>query len=138
MDGSHQRLTFLSGLCLVEEEELDVLITTRFDIHFNQKITDLKPDFDKFNFMFKEKGMWETHKFVGDTTFVFPFRYLYDLYDAVAELHTEDIYPQHRFMHHVYQYLVKRIPEEKINFLAGEEQAFSHDNRFYGLKRKEQ
>lgn len=137
MQGSHPRSTFVHGLCLVEEEPLDFLICTRFDIKFNQKITDLNVDYTKFNFFFKEKVMWDSHKFVTDTFFAFPIPYLYDMADAIQELCSEDLFHNHTFMHHLYGYVEKRIGTENINFICGEEQAFSHDNRFYKLVRTE-
>jgi hypothetical protein len=136
-EGSHPRSTFVYGLCLVEEEELDFIICTRFDIKFNQKITDMNVDFDKFNFIFKEGTMWDSHKFVSDTFFAFPRKYLYDLADSVQELCHEDKYPGHTFMHHIYEYVIKRIGENNVNFLCGDEQALSHQNRFFDLVRTE-
>jgi hypothetical protein len=135
---SHPRSTFMYGLCLVEEEDLDVLICTRFDIKFNQKITDLNVNYEKFNFLFKEKVTWDTDQFVTDNLFILPFRYFYDLADSIEELCKEELYPPHTFMHHIYRYIVKRLGEDNVHFIAGEEQGFSHDNRFYELVRTEQ
>lgn len=136
-EGSHPRSTLIHGLCLVEEEELDFLICTRFDIKFNQKVTDWNIDYTKFNFFFKEKSMWDSHKFVTDTLFAFPHSMLYDLTDAMQALCSDGHYAPHTFMHHIYGYVLPRVGEENVHFIHGDEQALSHDNRFYELVRTE-
>ncbi len=136
-EGSHPRSTFVHGLCLIEEEPIDVVVCTRFDIRFNQKLTDMNVDWNKFNFIFKEKEMWEREQFVSDTFYVIPMKYLYDAADAVQDLCSEGLYPPHTFMHHLYRYVEKRIGKDSINFICGDEEAFSHDNRFYELVRTE-
>jgi len=135
--GSYPRSTFMHGLCLVEDEALDILICTRFDIHFNQKIIDLNVDYEKFNFLFKEKVTWDSNKFVCDNFFVIPFKYLYSLADAIENLQSDGLYPPHTFMHHIYDYIVTEVGEKNVHFIAGDEQGFSHDNRFYKLVRTE-
>ena len=136
-EGSHPRSTFMHGLCLVEEEALDILICTRFDIHFHQKITDLNIDYEKFNFLFKEKVTRDSNKFVSDNLFILPFKYLYNLANAVEKLQSDGLYQPHTFMHHIYDYVVAELGEKNIHFIAGDEQGFSHDNRFYKLVRTE-
>ena len=136
-EGSHPRSTFMHGLCLVEEEDLDFLICTRFDIKFNQKITDMNVDYTKFNFFFKEKGMWESHKFVTDTFFAFPFKNLYCFANSIQEMNNSGMYHPHTFMHHVYNYVEERIGSHEINFICGDEEALSNKNRFFDLVRPE-
>lgn len=136
-EGSHPRSTFMHGLCLVEEEPLDFLICTRFDIKFHTPITQWNVDYSKFNFLFKEKGMWESYNFVTDTLFAFPQPYLYDMADAVETLCQDGKYASHTFMHHIYGYLLSKVATENIHFIHGDEEALSHDNRFYDLVRTE-
>ena len=134
-EGSHPRSTLIHSLSLVEEEPLDFLICTRFDLKLNQKITDMDVDYTKFNFLFKEKDTWKPYKLVSDTILAFPLKYLYDLADAMQDLCSENKFPEHTFSHHIYEYLERRIGTENIHFIFGDEEAFSHDNRFYELMR---
>lgn len=137
-EGSHPRSTLVHGLCLAEEEDIDILICTRFDIKFNLKVTEMDIKWDKFNFFFKEKDVWEDHKFVTDNLFIFPKPYLYELAESVQELCDENLYQGHTFMHHIYRYVEKRVGSENIHFICGDELALSHNNRFYDLVRTEQ
>lgn len=135
--GSHPRSTLMHGLCLVEEEPLDFLVVTRFDLKFNQKITDMNLDFTKFNFIFKEEAMWDSHKFVSDTFFAFPMKHFYGFADALEKLSYSGQHYPHTFMHHIYDFVVKEIGEENVHFICGDEKAFSHQNRFFDLVRTE-
>lgn len=135
-ENSHPRKTFMHSLCLLEDESLDILLCTRFDIKFNQKITDLNVDYTKFNILFKENYLWEAGHYVCDNLFVLPFKYLYSFADAIEEMEN-DKNERRPFMHHVYNPLEAIIGEENIHFMSPElnyEQT-SFSNKFYTLDR---
>ena len=50
---SHQIKTFIKSIELIEDEKLDYVMFTRFDIFFNKgKLKELNFDLNKFNFLF--------------------------------------------------------------------------------------
>ena len=100
MDCSHQVLTYISGLDLVEDEDLDFVICTRPDIHFHKNMKDIDIDYQKFNALFHERGWWDSMHFTTDNYYAFPHDMLsrfklvlYDLYqnpsraEPVIDLH---------------------------------------------------
>jgi hypothetical protein len=48
-EGSHQQLTFLQSLENLIDEDLDLIISTRFDINFKQSLNKYNIDFSKPN-----------------------------------------------------------------------------------------
>lgn len=136
LEGSHMVSTFMHGLCLVEGEDLDVLICTRFDLWWKKKITDLPINYEKFNFLFKERTNWDKNKFVTDNLYVLPFRFFYDFAEAVQNLAKENLFPNHVFMHHIYQYVLAEVGEQNVQFISPVPED-SHNNQFYDLKRIE-
>jgi hypothetical protein len=130
--GSHQRNTYLKGLDILDGEDLDLILCTRFDIRFKKKIFNDNFDSKKFNFCFREQNMWESHNFVTDNLFVFDYKFLKDFKDSLIFIHNTS--PQNQFMHHIYLPVLERIGQENIVFLSDEIE-FSHDNNFYDLVR---
>jgi hypothetical protein len=133
-EGSTIASTYKKSLELLRGEDLDILICTRFDMWFNQSLGSLKVDLNKFNFLFREKGTWESQQFVTDNLYVFPFRYLDNFIKAVNDMITEDKYPYQVFMHHIYEYVVRNIGIENVYFIDGGLHN-SKENQFYQLKR---
>jgi len=134
MIGSHQRTTFLKGLQLLKghSENIDFIITLRFDMNIkNINIDDLQ--FNNFNFLFREKGMWHSHNYICDNFFAFPISNLNILYDSVRIIHEIKNF-NYAFMHHVYEPLLCNLGEEKLNFLSSELYK-SDSNPMYSLYR---
>ena len=72
--GSDQCTTFLKSLKMIEGEDLDFIISTRFDLHFNDKITEIDIDYNKSNFTFKldpSDAKWSDYEFISDLAFYF-------------------------------------------------------------------
>jgi hypothetical protein len=129
--GSNRNETYRKSLQLLEGEDLDFIITTRFDIDFYQKISSLKIDFNKFNFLFREgKTEWEEEKLVCDNIFLLPFKYKEILIDSLTESYQDN----HLYLHKTYFYVLPKIGEENIHFISDVNQ-YSHNNKFYNLIR---
>lgn len=138
LGNSYSRVTYMHGLCLVEDEDLDVIVSTRFDISFKEKITDMNIDYSKFNFLFKEKNMWDSYRFITDNFFVFPKNFLYPFTEAIEIANIESNKEKWTFMlHNVYNPLANIIGENNIHIIHPEVQQFSHDNTYYKLERTE-
>jgi hypothetical protein len=135
-EGSDQRTTYIKSLKELLEEDLDVIISTRFDIEFNKPLSENNIDFNKFNFFFKEaNGWWERHLFTNDALFIFNKKYLNDFIDSVVEFDTNPYRPpNHKDLHPTYRYLVPKIGEENTHFIL-KTHHLTHRNPHYKLIR---
>lgn len=117
-EGSHQQLTFLQSLENLLDEDLDIIISTRFDINFKQNLSKYNIDFDKSNFLFRESdGWWPIHKFTCDNLFVIPKKHLTSWIQSVKNLRENPPRPNPD-LHGLCKYLIELIGEENINFLV--------------------
>lgn len=131
--GSNQLDTMIKALIDIQDEDLDFIVVIRFDTEYLQKIDTFEFDFDKFNFLFKEKNSWDTHKFISDNFFAFPKKHLQTFIDA---LRAEQSKPSREFhdLHNSYNRLKDIIGEESIHFVFDGEH-FSDVNPYFKIKR---
>jgi hypothetical protein len=116
-----QRLTYKQSLELMLGEELDFIISTRFDIIFNSPLSSYNIKFDKFNFLFKEgNGYWEKDKFTCDNLFCFPAKYLQATIDSINEFYVNPYRECCSDLHPLYRYIVPKIGEENTHFIFDE------------------
>ncbi len=134
--GSDQRTTYIKSLEELNEEDLDVIISTRFDIDFTKKLSEHNINFDKFNFFFREaNGWWERHMFTNDALFIFNKRFLKDFIDSIVEFDRNPYRPpNHKDLHPTYRYLIPKIGIENSNFILNS-QHLTHRNPHYKLIR---
>lgn len=129
--------TYYESLKLLEEEDLDFVIITRFDIWFKQNVFK-RLDFTKFNFLFRHLGLWEnvdmpevsldkTWHFTSDCMHAFPMHMKNSFKDSIYEMlgyNTGN--DKHNFrtsngtLHNIYDFLTKRISPDDINFCFNE------------------
>jgi hypothetical protein len=133
---SDLRTTYKKSLESMIEEDIDLIVSTRFDILFNDSISNYNIDPEKFNFFFREKGWWDNHRYTADPQYfsVFPKKYSLPLIESV-----QDVYEKpHRLdcpdLHPTYSRLAPKIGEENIHFIYDVE-ALSHDNEYVKLDR---
>ena len=136
MEGSHQIKTFIKAIDLVEKENLDYHIFTRFDIFFKKdKIKSLSIDLNKFNFLCKEKGYWDSHNFVNDCFYVFPSRFIPQLKRACINLINEPPRPGLMDMHGLYKFLHNdESVRYSLHFMT-DKHHLSSENEIYSLVR---
>ena len=133
---SHSRTTYIKGLKLAENEDLDVIVSTRFDISFSKRITDLDIDYSKFNFLFGEGHLWTSRQFVTDNFFVCPKKFLSSFIEAIQIAHEDPEYQNCTFMlHNVYKPLANLIGDDNIHFISPKLEE-SGKNSFYKLERR--
>jgi hypothetical protein len=133
-DGSDQRITYAKSLELLEGEDIDLVVATRFDIDFHDKLSEYPIDYNKFNFLFREgNGWWESDRFTNDNLFIFPNKYRGAMVDVVYSLHSNPHRGQSD-LHPLYSRLAPIINENNTNFLS-EEHELSHNNTQYKLIR---
>jgi hypothetical protein len=136
-EGSDQRLTYAKSLENIVSEDVDLIVSTRFDMEFAESfsistlVEEQKVDLNKVNFLFKES---RHDPFVCDNFFIIPKHYLSMFIDAI---HEEYANPARRFctdLHAIYRRMREKIGDNNINFVSQIEQRSNH-NSFYTLKR---
>lgn len=132
---SDQRLTYISSLEQLLDEDIDLIISTRFDIFFHKKFNEINNfDFSKFNFLFKEAGWWGNSRFTTDNFYVFSKEYLKFFIESIDELYKKPPRPGSLDLHGIYNFILPKIGENNINIVSDEEQ-LSTKNNFYNLTR---
>jgi hypothetical protein len=131
LEDSDQRLTYKKSLEMLQDEELDFIISTRFDIGFFKPVSLISMDFNKFNFLFPEN--YEIKEFVCDTFFAFPKQHLSPfiesvqyMYDVPHRINCTDL--------HAACMVIRDKIENRIHMISNEPQ-YSNTNSFYTLHR---
>jgi hypothetical protein len=114
-------------------EDLDFIISTRFDIDFNESLSNYNFDMNKMNFIFRDNlDLWTRNRFVGDCLHGIPKLYLPYFLQALMIEHQENSW----FMHGIYNRLIDMsFDTAKIHFLL-EGNHSSNENSFYNLIRE--
>lgn len=130
--------TFLQGLIQLKDEDLDLIIATRFDILFNMIPWYINPNWNpaKFNFLFREKG-WRDYNFTTDTFYVFPYKYLDKMIYGLSSMIVNPPPPKNIGMHNLYTSLLEYISVDEIDFICRDIEHLSHDNPIFTLTREE-
>lgn len=117
-----------------EGEDLEVVIFTRFDIHFHQDMSKLNVDYDKINILFPEDPQWwESHKFVCDCFYIWNHRYSPLVKIAMRETYGWPRGTQYPDTHGILNFLVPKVGLA-IHFMSLDCQ-ISNVNTFYTLCR---
>jgi hypothetical protein len=132
-EGSDPFTAKFNAFNLLRGQDLDTVIMTRLDIHFHKKIAFDNIDLYKFNFLFPEKGYWQTeYKFTCDNFYIWPH-----LLTPRVELAMEKTYAWPRgkpFVdtHGLYVKLIEdaKISEDFIHIISTKEE-LSDVNSFY-------
>ena len=131
---SEQRLTYIKSLKELLNEDLDIIISTRFDIFFYKPFSELNIDFTKVNFLFREGHWWDSHKFTTDNIFIIPKQFLPQFIESIQDAYDKPVRncPD---LHPVYSFLLPKIGEENIHIISNEQHYLSHANDLYTLTR---
>jgi len=132
--GSQIRTTYKRSMEELIYEDLDFIIATRYDIHFNTPVNTWNIDYNKFNFLFKEiEPFWTNDRFVGDALYAFPKKYLFQFIEAINR---ENLCPyrDNYDMHPMYRHVSHRIGDWNTHFIF-DGCHNSGDNQFFKLIR---
>ncbi len=129
-------LTYINALNELIGEDLDLIISTRFDISFNlNPFKQFNFEFDKFNFLFREPEY--THlPIVSDTFYVFPHSMTENLINGIIKMETNPPYGVNVAMHNMYLPMCEEVGKENIKW-ACDEFYSSLINPLYKLTRHE-
>lgn len=131
--GSNQLDTYINSLSLLLDEDIDIVVTTRFDILFSKPITDLGMHYDKFNVLFAEDG-WTHLNFTCDNLFVFPRRMLYSFITAIKQWKVNKPFPHTSVygLHGVFREMELLVGCDQVNIVSNKVQR-CHNNEYYFL-----
>lgn len=132
--GSQQRVTYINSMNALLCEDLDFIVSTRFDISFNHPVNLFNMDFNKFNFLARLDKLryWEETKFVDDNLFAFNKTYLTYFIDALKKICA--VYHPEVSLHPLYLPMVELVGEQNINFMV-DDKSTATTGKYYNLIR---
>lgn len=128
--------TYCNSLAELLKEDLDLVISTRFDINFfKNPFEEYNYDFDKCNFLWREPEYTDL-PIVNDTFIVFPHSMTNDLIEAIMEMETNPPRGCNVAMHNLYLPMVNRVGKNKVQWVC-DEFIDTISNKLYKLTRRE-
>ena len=129
-------VTYINSLNQLLDEDLDLVISTRFDISFNKNpFKEYEYDFNKCNYLWREPEF--THvPIVSDTFIVFPHSMTKNLIDAIIEMETNPPHGVGVAMHNIYIPMCNQVGKDNVKIVCNEYKR-SHINDLYKLTRHE-
>ena len=127
---------YLHSLEALLDEDLDVVISTRFDINFfRNPFKEYQYDFTKCNFLWREPE-FEHLPIVNDTFIVFPQSMTKNLINAIFELELNPPHGVNVGLHNIYLPMVNQVGKENVQWLDDEFKTIQ-TNTLYKVTRKE-
>lgn len=127
-------VTYINALNELVGEDLDLVISTRFDISFNiNPFKQFNYEFDKFNFFFREPIL-KTVPLVCDTFYVFPHSMTENFIEAIIDMETNPKDGVNIAMHNMLRPIQKFVGEQNVKYVCDEYYS-SLENPFYKLTR---
>jgi len=129
-------LVYANSLSTILTEDIDVVISTRYDIEFlKNPFEEFEYDFTKFNFLSIEPEFTEL-PIVNDTFVVFPHSMTQNLINAIVEM---EITPPHGInvgMHNLYIPMCNQVGKENVKIVS-DDMYLSKNKNLYRLTRHE-
>lgn len=128
--------SYINSLEQLIDEDLDLVISTRFDISFMKNpFKEYQYDFTKCNFLWREPEHTNL-PIVSDTFIVFPHSMTRNLIDAIVEMETDPPFGVGVAMHNIYLPMINQLGDDKVQWVC-DEYTRSDINNLYKLTRKE-
>ena len=129
-------VSYLNSLQQLYNEDLDLVISTRYDINFfRNPFKEYNYDFKKCSFLWREPEFTDL-PIVNDTFIVFPYKMLESFFDAVVEMETNPPHGVNSGMHNLYLPMVNQVGKKNVVWLDDEFKS-AVDNTLYKLERTE-
>ena len=120
--------TYIESIQKLKEFDYDFYIVTRFDLDIR---VSLNFDFNKFNFLFKEKDWWDNHQCTTDTFYAFPKEMLNSFVNSIIDCRNKNGQPGYLgLFHKLYVDLVKYVDTADIHFIDDEKQTVQISNKY--------
>jgi hypothetical protein len=119
---------------LLKDEDLDIIVDTRFEVIFYKPITEYNIDFNKINFLFKELY---TKDLVADIIFIYPKNMLEDLIEFFEDKIKIYKHGGDRSMHDFHKRMIAKRGEDSVHLMTDEIcLSYNHsNNRHYSVIR---
>jgi len=128
--------TYMSSLEQLKNEDLDLVISTRFDINFfKNPLKEYPYDFTKFNFLWREP-LLHNLPLVNDTFVVFPYSMLDSVIESIKEMEFNPPQKVNIAMHNWYLPMVNQVGKDNVQWVC-DEFVNAIDNNLYKLMRHE-
>lgn len=129
-------ISYIKSLEQLLNEDLDLIISTRFDINFlKNPFKEYQYDFSKLNFLWREPEF--THlPLINDTFIVFPYFMIEKVIDSIIEMELHPPQGVNIAMHNWYIPAVNKIGIDKVQWVSDKFKT-SIDNKLYKLTRHE-
>ena len=130
-------ITTVNSLHQLKEEDLDLVISTRFDINFKQNPFEVYDyDFTKCSFLWREPEFMDL-PIVNDTFIVFPYHMLDNMIESFVEQEVNPPGGVNPGNHNLYVPMVKRVGENNVVWVQESFGEKTVDNDLYKLERQE-
>jgi hypothetical protein len=128
--------TYMSSLEQLKNEDLDLVISTRFDINFfKNPLKEYPYDFTKFNFLWREP-LLHNLPLVNDTFVVFPYSMLDNVIESIKEMEFNPPQKVNIAMHNWYLPMINQVGKDNVQWVC-DEFVNAIDNNLYKLMRNE-
>lgn len=112
--------TYINSLIQIQDESLDLVISTRFDISFNfNPFKKYNFEFNKFNFLFREPEFIHL-PIVCDTFYVFPHSMIHNLINSIIRMESNPHHGVGVAMHNMYLPMCDEVGEENVKWVCDE------------------
>ena len=130
-------ITTVNSLHQLKEEDLDLVISTRFDINFKQNPFEVYDyDFTKCSFLWREPEFMDL-PIVNDSFIVFPYHMLDNMIESFVEQEVNPPGGVNPGNHNLYVPMVKRVGEDNVVWVQEGFGEKTVDNDLYKLEREE-
>ena len=120
--------TYIESVQKLKEFDYDFYIVTRFDLDIK---IPLNINFQKFNFLFKEKDWWDNHNCTTDTFYGFPNSMLDGFINGIIDCRNKNGQPGYLgLFHKLYPDLVNYINVNDIHFIDDETQTVQTSDKY--------
>ena len=130
-------ISYLNSLQQLYNEDLDLVISTRYDINFfRNPFKEYNYDFTKCSFLWREPEFMDL-PIVNDVFIVFPYSMLKSVMESFIEQETNPPHGVNPGNHNLYLPMVKRVGEDNVVWVQKEFGDKGVDNHLYKLERQE-
>ena len=124
----------INALDLLIGEDLDFIVHTRLDLHFNYPLINNNIDYNKFNFLFKEKNHWNL-KYTCDNLYMWPHHMTNVVEDSMRKTY-RTIRPYTHCTHGLMIKLSEQLNQNDIHIISDKHE-LSTVNSFYTICKRE-
>jgi hypothetical protein len=133
-EGSTPFTTKINAFRLLDNKDLDFIIHCRLDLHFHQPFTTYNIDYNKFNYLYKEKNHWHLG-YTNDNVYLWPHRMTGIVEESLRKTYRV-VRPYTHCTHGLHIKLSEVLDEKDIHFVS-EEHELSGVNSFYTICKRE-